>query len=174
MADKLKAAVIGCGAASRVNHIPWYANHPDKKGTMARIKLSALADSFLGEELEQIAERFSAWGLDGIEGAECDSEFQQLFLWREWDHLAAIKAIKDRMVHLGLELPSIACHWELAGAKRESNLAYLKKCFYRTEEGVLQPYGGHPQDASLPERFDLGQLSVAKFRGKNAITKHLG
>lgn len=58
---------------------------------MTRIKLSALADSFLGEELEYIAERFSAWGLDGIEAAECDGGFQQLFFWKDWDHLAAIK-----------------------------------------------------------------------------------
>jgi len=38
MVAKLKAAVIGCGMAARVDHIRWYAGHPD-------VDLVALADA---------------------------------------------------------------------------------------------------------------------------------
>jgi predicted dehydrogenase len=37
MCSKLKAAVIGCGMAAKVDHIRWYAKHPD-------VELVALVD----------------------------------------------------------------------------------------------------------------------------------
>ena len=29
MSKTIKAAVIGCGGAARIDHIRWYAQHPD-------------------------------------------------------------------------------------------------------------------------------------------------
>ena len=55
---KLKAAVIGCGYAGMVDHIPWYSAHPD-------IELVALVDSNLSQA-ESCAKRWEGKAYDNI------------------------------------------------------------------------------------------------------------